>query len=159
MQLAATHITFMVQQQTKEDVCYKLFIYPIYNVFDFYFFFKQTIPDFPGTLQEFKDFVLRYVTIYIYIDPTKSLDAFYFILFYRTSSSPNDSFMAFLEGLAGGKEKIDNLRLPLQVALLISPIFLLQDTQIHLSAFYVQRHKIILVRTNLFIFLFYFSCL
>jgi len=54
--------------------------------------------------------------------------------------------MAFLEGLAGGKDKIDNLRLPLQVALLISPIFLLQDAQMHLSSFYVQRYKIALVR-------------
>jgi len=47
--------------------------------------------------------------------------------------------------LAGGKEQIDNLRLPLQVALLISPIFLLQDAQLHLSSFYVQRYKIALV--------------
>jgi hypothetical protein len=47
--------------------------------------------------------------------------------------------------LAGGKDKIDNLRLPLQVALLISPIFLLQDAQMHLSSFYAQRYKIALV--------------
>ena len=53
--------------------------------------------------------------------------------------------MAFLEGLAGGKNKIDNLRIPLQVALLISPIFLLQDAQMHISTFYAQRYKIILV--------------
>jgi len=62
--------------------------------------------------------------------------------------------MAFLEGLAGGKDKIDNLRLPLQVALLISPIFLLQDAQMHLSSFYAQRYKIALVRIyyyNIFI--------
>lgn len=56
-----------------------------------------------------------------------------------------DYFVAFLERLAGENEQIDNLRLPLQVALLISPIFLLQDVQMHLSSFYVQRYKIVLV--------------
>ena len=55
--------------------------------------------------------------------------------------------MTFLEGMAGGKDEIDNLRLPLQVALLISPIFLLQDAQLHLSTFYAQRYKIALVYT------------
>jgi len=56
--------------------------------------------------------------------------------------------MAFLERLAGENGQIDNLRLPLQVALLISPIFLLQDAQIHLSTFYIQRYKVALVRTT-----------
>jgi hypothetical protein len=69
--------------------------------------------------------------------------------FFRASLSSNgdgtDHIVAFLEGLGGGNEKIDNLRLPLQVALLISPIFLLQDVQMHLSSFYAQRHKIVLV--------------
>ena len=44
--------------------------------------------------------------------------------------------------------QIDNLQLPLQMALLISLIFLLQDTQMHLSSFYVQRYKIALVRID-----------
>ena len=87
-------------------------------------------------LQEFKDLVLRWVTsikyIFIY-DLSWS---------FRDPSPLNsdgiDPFMAFLEALVGGKERIDNLRLPLQVALLISPIFLLQDVQMHLSSFYVQ---------------------
>lgn len=38
---------------------------------------------------------------------------------------------------------MDHLRLPLQVALLISPIFLLQDVQIHLLQF--QRYRLALV--------------
>jgi hypothetical protein len=38
---------------------------------------------------------------------------------------------------------IDQLRFPLQIALLISPIFLLQDVQIHLSQF--QRYRLALV--------------
>jgi len=54
--------------------------------------------------------------------------------------------------LAGGKEQIDNLRLPSQVALLISPIFLLQDAQLHLSSFYVQRYKIALVGVFFYFF-------
>lgn len=58
--------------------------------------------------------------------------------------------MVFLEGIVSGKEKIDNLRIPLQVALLISPIFLLQDAQMHLSSFYAQRYKIVLVRVYYF---------
>jgi hypothetical protein len=58
-----------------------------------------------------------------------------------------DNFVTFLERLAGGNEQIGNLRLPLQVALLISPIFLLHDAQMHLSTFYVQRYKIALVCT------------
>jgi hypothetical protein len=65
-----------------------------------------------------------------------------------TSRNPfyekDDVFIAFLERLAGDAQEIDNLRLPLQVALLISPIFLLQDIQIHLSQFYSQRYKMIL---------------
>ena len=62
-----------------------------------------------------------------------------------------ESLMAFLEVLVGGKEMIDNLRIPLQVALLISPIFLLLDVQMHLSSFYGQRHKLVLVSVFFFI--------
>ena len=66
----------------------------------------QTIPDFPGTLQDFKDLVLRFVTSikYIFI--------YYPSLFFRASSLNGDRidpFMAFLDGLVGGKERIDNL--------------------------------------------------
>ena len=71
--------------------------------------------------------------------------------FFRASFLNGDGinpFMVFLEGLVGGKKRIDNLRLPLQVALLISLIFLLQDAQLHLSSFYVQRYKIVLVRIH-----------
>ena len=77
-----------------------------------------------------------------------------FFFFFRASlPSTGDGtgpIMTFLESLAGSKEKIDNLRLPLQVALLISPIFLLHDAQVHLSSFYAQRHKIVLVCTRSF---------
>jgi len=72
------------------------------------------------------------------------------LFIFRPSSITNrdgiDQFTIFLEKLAGEKQQIDNLRIPLQVALLISPIFLLQDAQMHLSNFYVQRYKIVLVR-------------
>jgi len=81
-----------------------------------------------------------------------SLLSFYFYFYFLKKRDPSilngdgvDLFVTFLEKLAGGKEQIDNLRLPLQVALLISPIFLLQDAQLHLSSFYVQRYKIALV--------------
>lgn len=60
------------------------------------------------------------------------------------------SLTTFLEKFAGGRQNFDNLRLPLQTALLISPIFLLQDAQIHLSSFYVQRYKLALVRVRQF---------
>ena len=71
-------------------------------------------------LQDFKDLVLSFVTSikYIFI--------YYPSLFFRASSLNGDGidpFMVFLEGLVGGKERIDNLRLLLQVALLISLIF------------------------------------
>jgi|ERR1700679_952697 len=59
-------------------------------------------------------------------------------------------FLDFLEQIGGDKQNIDNLRLPLQVALLISPIFILQESQIHLSSFYVQRYKLAIVCTYLF---------
>ena len=81
----------------------------------------------------------------------KYIFIYYPSLFFRASSLNSDGidpFMVFLEGLVGGKERIDNLRLPLQVALLISLIFLLQDAQLHLSSFYVQRYKIVLVRIH-----------
>ena len=50
-----------------------------------------------------------------------------------------------LEKFTDNKDQLDNLQLPLQVALLISPIFLLQEAQIHLSTFYNQCYKMILV--------------
>ena len=53
--------------------------------------------------------------------------------------------MAFLTTLQGNNLDLEHLRLALQVALLISPIFLLQEAQIHLSPFYVQRYKLALV--------------
>lgn len=83
------------------------------------------------------------------MENTWNLEQFFFHHHYRGLISSEgddiDLFMAFLEALAGGKDKIDNLRIPLQVALLISPIFLLQDAQMHISTFYAQRYKIILV--------------
>jgi hypothetical protein len=65
-----------------------------------------------------------------------------------SNSDRTSSLAAFLEKFAGGKQNFDSLRLPLQTALLISPIFLLQDAQIHLSSFYVQRYKLALVRVR-----------
>ena len=56
-----------------------------------------------------------------------------------------DLLIMMLEKFADNKDQLDNLRLPLQVVLLISPIFLLQEAQIHLSTFYNQRYKMILV--------------
>jgi hypothetical protein len=56
-----------------------------------------------------------------------------------------DHFIAFLATLQGKNLDLEHLRLALQVALLISPIFLLQEAQIHLSRFYVQRYKLALV--------------
>ena len=56
-----------------------------------------------------------------------------------------DHFIAYLVTLQGNNLDLEHLRLPLQVALLISPIFLLQEAQIHLSPFYVQRYKLALV--------------
>jgi hypothetical protein len=80
---------------------------------------------------------------------------YYYSFSVPPSSSLNgkeiESLMAFLEVLVGGKEMIDNLRIPLQVALLISPIFLLLDVQMHLSSFYGQRHKLVLVSVFFFI--------
>jgi hypothetical protein len=66
--------------------------------------------------------------------------------FNRNPSTSNadgdDAFISFLESISGD-QSIDHLRFPLQVALLISPIFLLQDIQIHLSQ--IQRYKLAMV--------------
>lgn len=96
-------------------------------------------PWFTAGIQKFRSKVSNDYPRHIFM----FINLFYCI--FRALPSQNDSFMAFLEGFAGGKDNVDSLRLPLQVALLISPIFLLQDAQIHLSNFYVQRHKMILV--------------
>jgi len=53
-------------------------------------------------------------------------------------------FESLLETL-GDQFKHDHLRLPLQVAVLLSPIFLLHETQIHKSRIYCQRYKMMLV--------------
>ena len=50
-----------------------------------------------------------------------------------------------LLGSVGDQMKQDHLRLPLQVAVLLSPILLLQETQIHKSKSYCQRYKMMLV--------------
>ncbi|KAF8813075.1 hypothetical protein BYT27DRAFT_7207231 [Phlegmacium glaucopus] len=99
MQLAVTHISFMLQYKS-EDI---------------------RIPDFPGTLQEFKDIAALTLS--------------------DSNNGQDEKFVLFLEKIARDKQNINNLHLPLQVALLISPIFLLQEIQIHLSTFYVQRYK------------------
>src|SRR6266700_7943358 len=57
----------------------------------------------------------------------------------------DDQFKAFLATLADENGYLENLCLLLQVALLLSPIFLLQEAQIHLSKFYVQRFKLAIV--------------
>ena len=50
-----------------------------------------------------------------------------------------------LLGSVGDQMNHDHLRLPLQVAALLSPIFLLQEVPIHKSRVYCQRYKMILV--------------
>lgn len=110
----------------------------------------QTVPDFPGTLQEFRDLALRSVKEKHSISQKKK--QIYANTLLSTFSVPSfrnsidvDDFAIFLKKLSDEDEQIDNLRLPLQVALLISPIFLLQEAQIHLSTFYNQRYKLALV--------------
>ena len=75
----------------------------------------------------------------------------------RKSSVSNaeldDYFLSFLEKISGD-QIIDHLHLLPQVALLISPIFFLQDIQIHLSQF--QQYKLALVFLFIFFFLFAF---
>ena len=58
-------------------------------------------------------------------------------------------FIAFLNSILTDQQTVDNLRLPLQSALFISPIFLLGENQIHTSKFYHQHHKLVLVRNFL----------
>lgn len=74
---------------------------------------------------------------------------FFFIHLKRVPSGSNNGgselFAKFLEKISGDNQYIDNLRLPLQVALLISPILLLQEVQFHTSTFYIQRYKLALV--------------
>jgi hypothetical protein len=53
-------------------------------------------------------------------------------------------FKAFL-AKQGKDEKYDNLRLPLQVATLISPIFLLLEVLIHKSTIFSQRYRLMMV--------------
>lgn len=69
--------------------------------------------------------------------------------FYSNSSESNNEqmnqFGDFLDSLSTDKQTLDNLRLPLQVASFISPLFLLGEMQFHTSAFCVQRYKLALV--------------
>lgn len=72
------------------------------------------------------------------------------LLTFRDTSDLNSDnmkqFITFLDSLSRDKNTVENLRLPLQSALFISPLFLLGDFQIHTSKFYSQRHQLALVR-------------
>ncbi|KIM35727.1 hypothetical protein M413DRAFT_32284 [Hebeloma cylindrosporum] len=59
------------------------------------------------------------------------------------SAALNVQFEALLDSI-GEIQKLDHLRLPVQVAALISPIFLLMDTFIHKSKYFCQRYKLML---------------
>ncbi|KAF8808865.1 hypothetical protein BYT27DRAFT_7210515 [Phlegmacium glaucopus] len=99
MQLAITHISFMLQHKS-EDI---------------------HIPDFPGTLQKFKDIAA---------------------LMLSDSEAPimdKKKNLFFLEKLACDKQNIDNLHLPFQKYKFIFPPFMSNDTKLHC----IQKHLFI----------------
>lgn len=65
-----------------------------------------------------------------------------------------NQFIDFIDSLSTDKQTLDNLRLPLQSALFISPLFLLGEMQIHSSTFYIQRYKLALVGQTLYIYIY-----
>jgi len=118
MQLAATHISFMLHSNPDDTVSFLL-----QNSFILLICYIQMIPNFPSVIKDLES----------------------------SNNNGGNLFKAFITTLADEKGNLENLHLPLQVALLISPILLLQDAQIHLSQFFVQQFKLALVCFKIFI--------
>ncbi|KIM38064.1 hypothetical protein M413DRAFT_13028 [Hebeloma cylindrosporum] len=118
LQLAATHIAFMLDHDSSGKV-----FNPDYIAVEWFMKLEcKCVPDLPSSMAE--------------LEASNSM----------ASVLPNEMvkhFHDFLSSLTVD-QKFEHLRLPLQLAALISPIFLLLEVQIHKSDAFRQRYKLLL---------------
>ena len=134
LQLAATHVAFMLDHDSSgkvRDVSSYLNVMLTWNARMSQIFPNHPILSRPQTRCLCSCFIFDW---YSYFAPRCSND----------SSLSVVQFEALLASL-DRDQRYDHLRLALQVAVLLSPIFLLQEILIHKSKLYCQRHRVILV--------------